>query len=195
MVCLLLAASVLVACNDDGRTLAPPPDDATPTLEPSATSGANDASSAPSGMRISSPDFADGGVIPTQFTCDGGDAIPRLELTNPPASATELAVTVEDPDAGGFVHWVIAGIDPIVRTLDANSIPTTAVELTNDFGRAGWNGPCPPPGTTHRYTFTVYAFAEPVGLSAQTPARDAIVTLAETQVGYAAFSGTYTRPG
>jgi len=26
----------------------------------------------------------------------------------------------------------------------------------NDFGRIGYNGPCPPPGKAHRYFFKVY---------------------------------------
>lgn len=27
----------------------------------------------------------------------------------------------------------------------------------NDFGRIGYNGPCPPPGKAHKYFFKVYA--------------------------------------
>jgi hypothetical protein len=31
------------------------------------------------------------------------------------------------------------------------------MNLGNDFGRIGYNGPCPPPGHPHRYFFKIYA--------------------------------------
>jgi Raf kinase inhibitor-like YbhB/YbcL family protein len=35
--------------------------------------------------------------------------------------------------------------------------PGTGVSGKNDFGVEGYNGPCPPHGSTHHYTVTVYA--------------------------------------
>ncbi len=34
----------------------------------------------------------------------------------------------------------------------------------NDFGRIGYNGPCPPPGKAHRYFFKIYALDTTLGL-------------------------------
>ena len=34
----------------------------------------------------------------------------------------------------------------------------------NDFGKIGYGGPCPPPGSTHRYRFRLYALSAPLDL-------------------------------
>ena len=38
------------------------------------------------------------------------------------------------------------------------------IREVNDFGRIGYNGPCPPPGQNHRYFFKVYALDATLGL-------------------------------
>jgi Raf kinase inhibitor-like YbhB/YbcL family protein len=66
---------------------------------------------------------------------------------------------MDDPDAlgGVFTHWIVFDI-PITmnRIKQGAKLPKGLVELTNDFGRQGYGGPCPPRGT-HRYIFTLYA--------------------------------------
>jgi Raf kinase inhibitor-like YbhB/YbcL family protein len=51
-------------------------------------------------------------------------------------------------------------------------VPNGAVEGTNDFGRLGYGGPCPPPGPPHRYVFTVFALSQPLELPAAASAAD-----------------------
>ena len=80
-----------------------------------------------------------------------------------PDSTQFIALIADDPDAPGqtFVHWVIynipadsSGLPPGVpknNTLDDGSL-----QGNNNFGRIGYNGPCPPPGNPHRYFFKVY---------------------------------------
>jgi Raf kinase inhibitor-like YbhB/YbcL family protein len=43
-----------------------------------------------------------------------------------------------------------------VTSLAGGALPERAKQGTNDWGRRGWNGPCPPIGR-HRYFFRVYA--------------------------------------
>jgi len=45
------------------------------------------------------------------------------------------------------------------RPLDDGSL-----QGKNDFGRIGYNGPCPPPDKVHRYFFKVYALDTTLGL-------------------------------
>lgn len=115
---------------------------------------------------LTSSAIAAGGSIPRRFTCDGADTSPELAWKGAPAGTTALVLVVDDPDAGGFVHWLVLDLPGADQgTLAAGIPPSAAIfsQGTNDFGRRGWGGPCPPSGE-HRYTFTLYALAAPLGL-------------------------------
>ena len=115
-------------------------------------------------ISISSDAFNDSTSIPVEYTCDGEDHSPALSWDTIPVGTQSIALIVDDPDAPGktWVHWVIYNIPadssglpaavPKNKTLDGGSL-----QGTNDFGRIGYNGPCPPPGKPHRYFFKVYA--------------------------------------
>ena len=65
-------------------------------------------------VQITSTAFAEGEMIPKQYTCDGADISPPLSWTGVPASAKSLALISDDPDApmGTWVHWVLYNIPP-----------------------------------------------------------------------------------
>ena len=50
-------------------------------------------------LTLSSPAFAHGADIPSQFTCDGLDTPPPLAWSGVPDQAASLALIVDDPDA------------------------------------------------------------------------------------------------
>ena len=108
-------------------------------------------------MKITSSAFQEGGNIPSKFTCDGSDTSPPLQITGVPSEAKSLVLIADDPDApsGLFTHWLIWNIPPQTNSVGEGS-PPKGVEGTNDFGKSGYRGPCPPPGT-HRYSFKIYA--------------------------------------
>jgi len=69
-----------------------------------------------------------------------------------------------DPDASGgiFTHWVLYnlpansnGLPPNVPQQDQLADGTR--QGRNDFSKTGYGGPCPPPGSTHRYFFDLFA--------------------------------------
>jgi Raf kinase inhibitor-like YbhB/YbcL family protein len=109
-------------------------------------------------LHITSPAFQNNGSIPRQYTCDGKDINPPLEIENCPTEAKSIAFICDDPDAsvGTWVHWVLWNIDPNTKEISENAVPQGAVEGMNDFKRHAYGGPCPPSGT-HRYFFKVYA--------------------------------------
>ena len=107
-------------------------------------------------MKITSSAFQEGGNIPSKFTCDGSDTSPPLQITGVPSEAKSLVLIVDDPDAPGglFTHWLIWNIPPQTNSVGEGS-PPKGVQGTNDFGKSGYRGPCPP--GTHRYSFKIYA--------------------------------------
>jgi Raf kinase inhibitor-like YbhB/YbcL family protein len=109
-------------------------------------------------MILSSPAILPDGSIPSAYTCDGGDIAPPLAWSGVPSGAQSLVLIVDDPDASGgaFMHWAAYDIAPGTRGLTAGRHPGLR-EAQNDFGKSGYGGPCPPPGTTHHYHFWLLA--------------------------------------
>ena len=110
------------------------------------------------GLHFTSPAFPDNGMIPSEYTCDGANWNPPLTIRNVPAKSRSLALIVDDPDAprGTWVHWVLWNMGPDTTDIPAKSVPKGTLQGTNDFGKQGYGGPCPPFGT-HRYFFKLYA--------------------------------------
>ena len=119
-------------------------------------------------MKITSSVFQEGGNIPSKFTCDGGDTSPPLQIAEVPSGAKSLALVVDDPDApsGLFTHWIVWNISPQTNAIAEGSTPQ-GVQGTNDFGKSGYGGPCPPSGT-HRYYFKIFALDRELDLPSGT---------------------------
>jgi Raf kinase inhibitor-like YbhB/YbcL family protein len=115
-------------------------------------------------FNLTSPAFKDGETIPKTYTCEGRDVSPPLHWTVPPAGTRSYVLIADDPDApaGTWVHWVIYNLPLDLRGL-SEAVPAEeqvldgALQGLNDFKRVGYGGPCPPPGISHRYYFTLYA--------------------------------------
>ncbi len=108
-------------------------------------------------MKITSSAFQQGGNIPSKFSCDGANTSPPLQISDVPSGAKSLVLVVDDPDApsGLFTHWTVWNIPPQTSTIAEGSTPK-GVQGTNDFGKSGYGGPCPPSGA-HRYYFKIFA--------------------------------------
>ena len=117
-------------------------------------------------MKITSSAFHEGGNIPSRFTCDGSDTSPPLQITGIPSEAKSLVLIADDPDApsGLFTHWLVWNIPPQTDSIAEGSAPK-GVQGNNDFGKSGYRGPCPPPGT-HRYSFKIFALDRELDLHA-----------------------------
>lgn len=167
---LVLLVGAAAGCGDDdeGRRLAEPSPDQTTTTaagQSSDSGAAAGTSGTPAQVALSSTAFADGETIPVNFTCRGDDRSPPLRWTGIPDGTVELALVVRDVSIGGFVHWVIAGLDPALGGIAEGTPPGGAVQANNALGRPGYSGPCPPSGT-HSYEFRVYALSKASGVTA-----------------------------
>lgn len=190
VVVVLLAA----ACADDDDGGGSAADDG--EAETSTTAAPADAD-VPGEISLRSPAFAEGETIPTEFTCDGEDAVPPLEWGEIPGTATALAITVIDPDAPGdsFLHWAVLNLRPSETSVD-QSEPPGATVLPNDFGVRAWRGPCPPEGDApHTYEFTLWALASdaPLPEGEDVDLDRLIESLQERTVGQGMLSGVYGR--
>jgi Raf kinase inhibitor-like YbhB/YbcL family protein len=125
---------------------------------------------------------------------------PPLSWSNVPPSTQAFALVLDAPDAPGGVvtHWVLYDLPADVRQLPEN-VPrveqpdTGGLQGRNDFGRIGYNGPCPPPGRAHQYRLTLYALDAPVDLGPGASADALIAAMAGHVVGQAELVGAYQR--
>jgi hypothetical protein len=146
------------------------------------------------GFVLTSPSFDEGGAIPIRHSCDGADVSPALHWEGAPQGTVSFALIVDDPDARGFIHWVVydlpgGGSGSLREGVRAIGGP---LQGRNDFGRTGWGGPCPPSGT-HRYRFTLWALSSRLGLTG-TPSAAQVRTVLTTRIlGQTGLTGTYTR--
>ena len=146
-------------------------------------------------FELSSPAFGGGAAIPRKFSCDGDDVSPPLEWSDAPDDAAALALIVDDPDARDFVHWVVfdmTGSQSGGLAEGVSASPDAPPQGSNDFGRLGWGGPCPPSGT-HSYRFTLYALDEPLGLTGTPSADDLRAAMQGHVIADAELSASYTR--
>jgi Raf kinase inhibitor-like YbhB/YbcL family protein len=124
-------------------------------------------------MQLTSDLFAHQSPIPDDYTCKGKDLSPSLRIADPPAGTKSLVLVLHDPDApkGDFLHWTVWNIPPTTFLVKENSVPDSATQGMNDFGKVGYGGPCPPSGT-HRYVFELYALNTLLDLPAGASAAD-----------------------
>ncbi len=216
---MLAVILAVVACGDDttvtetSETAA-----ATTSSQGTTTIGPPETSAAALEFTIRSPAFEDGGDIDIRYSCEGDNISPKINWTGVPAGAGSLALTVTDPDAENFLHWVVWNIPPD-STGFAEDVPGDA-ELPdgtrqgeNEFapcaapGEAtpggsafktiGYDGPCP--GGPHTYVFSVFALSSTIDLPVGTAYREvqaAISAAADdgSLIEKISFSGVFT-PG
>lgn len=142
-------------------------------------------------LAVTSSAFAEGGMIPPKYTCDGSNINPPLHVAHIPDGAKSLALIVDDPDApaGTWLHWMMWNI-PVSERIDENSAPGT--QGRNDFGETGYGGPCPPSGT-HRYFFRVFALDTLLDLPGSSVRTDLERTMKGSVLAKGELQGTYRR--
>lgn len=154
----------------------------------------------PMNIALRSPAINYGKEIPVKYTCDGNDISPPLNWTileeNP--NIKSLLIVMFDPDAphGTFIHWLIYNIPVNIRGLPENIPPLKVidqgVQARNDFGKIGYNGPCPPPGTIHRYYIRIYALDSMLNIASDDP-RVILEKASKHVIIYGELMGTYGR--
>ncbi len=142
-------------------------------------------------MDIKTPAFTPEGSIPREFTCDGADKNPELQISGVPSEAKSMVLIVDDPDAPGgtFLHWLLYNIDPTDRIAEGSA---PGSEGANDFGKTAYGGPCPPSGT-HRYYFRLYALDTALDLPGGAERQEVEREMDGHVLAEAQLMGTYSR--
>jgi Raf kinase inhibitor-like YbhB/YbcL family protein len=191
-----LALGLLSACATPAATPNPTTTAVTlPAASPTPTSSASQPGESTMAFTLTSTAFTEGGAIPRKFSCDGENISPALNWDGAPDDTASLALIVDDPDARGFVHWVVFNMTASQSggLPEAVSSSTDAPpQGTNSRGTVGWTGPCPPSGT-HHYNFTLLALDLSIEQTGAPKADDIRNAAQGHTLAQAVLTGTYTR--
>ena len=149
-------------------------------------------------IAVLSAAFAMGAALPDRYACTNRS--PPLAWGEVPTNTQSIAVLCDDPDApaGDWVHWVLFNLAPETRSLPENvardaALPGDAVQGLNDYGRVGYDGPCPPRGQQHRYHFKVFALDARLALDAQARKKDLLAAMEGHVLAQGDLMATYAR--
>lgn len=151
-------------------------------------------------MELRSSAFQSNAGIPQKYTCDGTDLSPPLRWENPPAGTKSFALIADDPDApvGTWVHWIIYDLPATTQELRegtpvTETLANGAKQGINDFRKAGYGGPCPPPGPAHRYFFKLYALDKETNLKPRATKQHLLDVIKGHILAEAQLMGRYKR--
>lgn len=145
---------------------------------------------------VTSSAFNNGSNIPRQYTCDGENVNPDLEIANIPPESRSVVLIMDDPDApsGTFTHWIVANIPPraLVTIPEDAALDMPGVQGKNNFGKSQYGGPCPPSGT-HRYYFKAYALNTELRIDEGADREEVESAMANHVIARGEIMGTYGR--
>ena len=152
------------------------------------------------GFELNSSAFKENDVIPKKYTCDDRDLSPPLKWSHPPEGTKSFALISDDPDApvGTWVHWVLYDLPAEARelpegVLTSETLSNGAKQGLTDFHRVGYGGPCPPPGSYHRYFFKLYALDTKLNLPPRATKSQLLEAMKGHIVGETELMGRYKR--
>ena len=151
-------------------------------------------------MKLLSPAFNYGEMIPKKYTCDGQNINPPLVISDVPKEAKSLALLMEDPDVpkqiradGLFVHWLVFDMATGISNIAEGQEPTGTPAL-NTAGKPGYTGPCPP-DREHRYFFKLFALDKTLADVKISGREDFLVAIEGHVLEQSELVGVYDRAG
>jgi Raf kinase inhibitor-like YbhB/YbcL family protein len=153
-------------------------------------------------LMLTSTAFAEGGAIPSRYTCDASmPTNPPLAISGVPEGTKSLTLIVDDPDVpkrlkpdGVFDHWVLFNIPPDVVTIGEGDAPGTSG--MSGTGQGEYVPPCPPPQyepSEHRYVFTLYALDAELNIPEGASKQDVLKAMEGHVLDEAKLVGRYRR--
>ena len=149
-------------------------------------------------LKVFSPCFEDGGLIPVKYTGHGEDQSPELVLESLSTDAVSVAVILNDMDhpVPAYNHWVIWNI-PANPVIPGNIPQGENVESLGNavqgcgYGRHRYRGPKPPFGWSHIYHFNVFVLGCRLDLPPAARKKDLLAAMQGHILQQAVLTGHY----
>jgi gluconolactonase len=153
----------------------------------------------PSGFSLTSPDIAKGGVLPSEYTCDGVSSTLALNWSGSPEGTKSYAVLMDHIASPSDIHWywILYNIPVEVTNLAKNSNGVGILGTNSVNNKLEYAPPCSKGPGSKTYTYTVFALsAEPqFSVTADQINREAFLeALQGITLASAKLNVTYARP-
>ncbi len=119
------------------------------------------AESSPSGFTLSSPEVAEGGMLPVDYTCDGTSSTLPLKWSGAPQQTQSFALIMHHVASPTDIHWywVLYNIPATIDSLPKNVGGVGKLGNNSVNGRVEYAPPCSKGPGPKVYTYTVYALS------------------------------------
>lgn len=156
--------------------------------------------SGPHKFVLRSPEVADGGILPVDFTGDGSSATLPLEWGGVPAGTTGFALIMHHVDPEGRMkwYWTLYNIPAEARSLPKNARGIGTLGNNSINGRTEYAPPHSKGPGEKLYIYTIYALsAHPrLGVEPAKVSRDVLLAaIKDSVLGTAELKVFYTRRG
>jgi len=174
---------------------------ASAATKPASATGAAAPEAAKSALVLRSPEVADGGQLPKDYTGDGAAATLPLEWSGAPEAAQSFAVIMHhiDPEGKAKWYWLLYNLPASTRSLPQNVKDVGTLGNNSVNGRTEYAPPHSKGPGAKTYVYTVYALSEPVRLEVKpsevsrdvllAAMKDSILATAELRVVYSRLDG------
>ncbi len=172
---------------------------ATDAAKPAASSGATAPTAGASGFVLRSPEVADGGPLPPEFTGDGAAATLPLEWTGAPAGTKGFAVVMHhiDPEGKAKWYWLLYDLPANTAALPRNVKNLGTLGNNSVNGRTEYAPPHSKGPGAKTYVYTLYALSAPVKLDvppAQVSRDVLLAAMKDNVLATAELRVVYSRP-
>jgi len=156
---LIACLGLFSACSRDGRVLresGPAQGESIAIVTPTDS----DPNATTANLFSVSGTWVDSGSLDPRHTCLGSNVSPALTISNVPAGAQSLAISLNETTNPDQPLWVVANLAPESTVIQEGGLPASAIvgaAFNGDRIVDGYNGPCITDSEIHEFVLVVYA--------------------------------------